>query len=80
MNSETKPEFEGLYRELEETVRRLESGELALEESLALFERATRLAEQCNTQLDHAELRVRQLLGGIDGEPEARLFDLGAQP
>lgn len=80
MNSETKPEFEGLYRELEETVRRLESGELALEESLALFERATRLAEQCNTLLDHAELRVRQLLGGIDGEPEARPFDLGAQP
>jgi len=78
MSSETKPAFEELYRELEDTIRRLESGELALEESLALFERSTRLAEQCNTLLDHAELRVRQLLGDNAGELEARPFEQGA--
>ena len=78
MRNETKPAFEELYRELEDTIRRLESGELALEESLALFERSTRLAEQCNTLLDHAELRVRQLLQGIDGKPDVAPFEQGA--
>jgi exodeoxyribonuclease VII small subunit len=53
--------FEDLYRELEEAVRRLESGDLPLAEALALFERGTRLAEQANALLDKAELRVRQL-------------------
>jgi exodeoxyribonuclease VII small subunit len=59
--------FEELFAELEETVRRLEGGELPLGESLALFERSTALAEQCNTLLDRAELRVRQLMQSADG-------------
>jgi exodeoxyribonuclease VII small subunit len=67
--------FEELYRELEETVRRLESGDLGLAESLALFERGTRLAEQCNALLDQAELRVRQLTAQPDGGLEAVPFE-----
>ncbi len=62
--------FEELYRELEETVRRLEGGDLTLNESLALFERGARLAQQCNALLDSAELRVRQLIARPDGELE----------
>ena len=53
--------FEQAFAELEETVRRLEAGGLALEESLALFERGQALAARCNAQLDQAELKVRQL-------------------
>jgi exodeoxyribonuclease VII small subunit len=67
------PSFEALYRELEETVRRLEAGDLSLDDSLALYGRATTLAEQCNTLLDRAELRVRQVTaqpgGGLAAEP-----------
>jgi exodeoxyribonuclease VII small subunit len=48
VTSQSEPTFEELYRELEASVRRLEAGELSLEESLALFERASQLAEQCN--------------------------------
>jgi exodeoxyribonuclease VII small subunit len=59
--------FEELYRELEETVGKLEAGDLALAESLALFERSIKLAEQCNSLLDRAELRVRQLVQTPDG-------------
>ncbi len=59
--------FEELYCELEETVRKLEAGDLALAESLALFERSIKLAEQCNSLLDRAELRVRQLVQTPDG-------------
>jgi len=68
------PSFEALYRELEETVRRLEAGDLSLDDSLALYDRATALAEQCNTLLDRAELRVRQLSGRPDGGLAAEPF------
>jgi exodeoxyribonuclease VII small subunit len=64
--------FEQAFAELEEIVRKLEAGGLALEESLALFERGQTLATQCNAQLDQAELKVRQLSpeGLIPFEPE----------
>jgi exodeoxyribonuclease VII small subunit len=75
MPSEPQPTFEELYRELEETVRRLEGGDLALAESLALFERGTILAEQCNVLLDSAELRVRQLTTHSDGPAAAEPFE-----
>ncbi len=67
--------FEDLYRELEETVRKLESADLPLAESLALFERSTKLAEQCNALLDGAELRVRQLAVRLDGSQETQPFE-----
>lgn len=67
--------FEQAFQELEDTVRKLEAGGLSLEESLALFERGTELAQLCNEQLDEAELRVRQLLPGPTGEVEAVEFD-----
>jgi exodeoxyribonuclease VII small subunit len=81
----TEISFEDLYRELEETVRKLETGDpstgsgqaLPLAEALALFERGTTLAEQCNTLLDGAELRVRQLTTRPDGRLEAEPFEAG---
>jgi exodeoxyribonuclease VII small subunit len=64
--------FEQAFAELEETVRKLEEGGLALEESLALFERGQALAAHCSAQLDQAELKLRQLTpeGIIPFEPE----------
>ncbi len=56
--------FEDAFRELEEIVAQLESDDLPLEESLALYERGQRLAARCNVQLDTAELRVQQLERG----------------
>jgi exodeoxyribonuclease VII small subunit len=53
--------FEEAFTELEETVRKLETGGLSLEESLALYERGQALAVHCGRQLDEAELKVRQL-------------------
>jgi len=75
MPSEPQPTFEELYRELEETVRRLEAGDLTLDESLALFERGTTLAERCNVLLDSAELRVRQLTTRPNGGLESESFE-----
>jgi exodeoxyribonuclease VII small subunit len=75
MTSESERSFEDLYRELEATVRRLEAGDLTLDESLDLFERATILTEQCNVLLDSAEMRVRQLTTRPDGSVESEPFD-----
>jgi exodeoxyribonuclease VII small subunit len=71
----TEKSFEDLYRELEDTVRKLEAGDLSLAESLALFERSTKLAEDCNTLLDGAELQVRQLIARADGSQDAQPFE-----
>ena len=54
--------FEKALAELEQTVQKLELGELPLADSVALFERGQALAARCQAQLDAAELRVEQLL------------------
>ena len=53
--------FETLYRELEETVSRLEEGGLTLEESLAAYEAGMKLASRCQELLQRAELKVMKL-------------------
>jgi exodeoxyribonuclease VII small subunit len=53
--------FETAYAELEAIVGQLDSGELTLEQSVALYERGRKLAAYCQTLLDQAELRVSQL-------------------
>ena len=59
--------FEAAFQELEETVQRLENGELTLDEAIALFERGQALARLCDEKLEQAELRVDQLLPDADG-------------
>jgi exodeoxyribonuclease VII small subunit len=54
--------FDETLSQLDETVAALESGQLKLDEALALFEHGMRLAQLCQHVLDHAELRVRQLV------------------
>ena len=66
--------FEAIYAELEQVVARLQEGGLALEESMALFERGMLLARACGEQIERAELRVRRLLD--DGQVE----DLAPEP
>jgi len=53
--------FEQAYDQLEAVVAQLESGELTLEESVALYERGQQLARVCGDMLDAADLRVRQV-------------------
>lgn len=60
-------DFEAAFAELEATVRKLERGDLPLEESLALFERGMALARTCERLLDQADLRVRQLVATANG-------------
>jgi exodeoxyribonuclease VII small subunit len=69
--------FEAALKRLTAIVERLESGDLTLEQSLALFEEGTRLSRASQAQLDAAEKRVEELLA-IDesGRPIVRELDL----
>ena len=59
--------FEDALLGLEESVRKLESGELTLDESIKAFEEAMKLVKICNDKLSLAEDRVRILTEGADG-------------
>lgn len=68
-------DFEKKLNRLEEIVEKMESGDLALEDSLKLFEEGIRLSRECNVQLTDAEQKVKILLGvGADGQPVTRDF------
>jgi exodeoxyribonuclease VII small subunit len=77
MNEKNEQEltFEVAFRELEETVRCLEDGELTLDEAIALFERGQALARLCDEKLEKAELRVNQLLPDADGSYREAPFE-----
>lgn len=55
-------------RALEELVRRLERGEMSLEEALAAFEEGIRLVKALNERLTEVEARVEVLTRGQAGE------------
>lgn len=55
--------YEDSLRRLEEIVQRLESGQLSLDESLALFEEGSGLTKVCQRRLTEAELRIERLVG-----------------
>ena len=59
-------DFDTAIAGLEEEVKRLEGGNMTLEESIASFEKAVKLAGICNERLDSAERRVRILIEGAD--------------
>ena len=55
--------FEQAYQELAQIVSQLETGNLTLDESIALFERGQQLSNWCEDQLNKAELRISQVDG-----------------
>jgi exodeoxyribonuclease VII small subunit len=59
--------FEEAMDKLEEIVRKMESGDLTLEESLKAFEEGIRLSRLCSQKIDEAERRVEVLLKTQDG-------------
>ena len=54
-------DFEAAIAELETIVKKLEEGDLALEQSLALYERGVQLSRFCHAQLEQAERRIEIL-------------------
>lgn len=61
--------FEQAFGQLEETVQKLEGGNLSLAEVMGLYERGMALAQQCGIQLDQAELTIKKLSPAGELEP-----------
>jgi len=53
--------FESLQRELEDIVARLERGDVAVDDAIALFRRGEELYRACVARLEAAELRIEEL-------------------
>ncbi|HUF57297.1 MAG TPA: exodeoxyribonuclease VII small subunit [Thermohalobaculum sp.] len=60
--------FEEALAELESVVGRLETGEVPLEQSIALYERGDALKKHCEEKLREAELKVEKIVAGPDGK------------
>ena len=67
--------FEPSMARLDEIVHHLESGDMPLNDTLALFEEGTALVASCSKMLDEAEQKVVKLKKGADGSPLELPFD-----
>jgi exodeoxyribonuclease VII small subunit len=61
--------FEAALKRLEEIVRRLESGEAPLDESIALYGEGDLLRQQCEKRLHAAQAKIEKIQLGRDGQP-----------
>lgn len=70
-------DFEAAIAELESVVKRLEEGDLPLEQSLALYERGVQLSRFCHAQLEEAERRIDVLTerGELKAAPASLIAD-----
>jgi len=67
--------FEQSMERLDEIVHHLETGDMPLNDTLALFEEGTALISQCSKMLDEAEQKVVKLKKGTDGKPVELPFE-----
>jgi exodeoxyribonuclease VII small subunit len=68
-------EFEKSFQQLEAIVRRLESEELPLDDSLQLFEEGIRLSRFCHQRLAEVEKKIELILADAKGEPRVEPFE-----
>jgi len=66
--------FEDSLKKLESIVAQLEQGDLALEDSLKLFEEGVGLSAACKQELDTAEGKVQMLVKQRDGSQKIEPF------
>ena len=62
--------FEEAIRELEQVVTQLDRGDVALEDSIKLYERGAALKARCEAKLKEAEEKVAQITLDANGQPK----------
>jgi exodeoxyribonuclease VII small subunit len=77
----TIKDFEAALTELDTIVKKLEDGDIPLEQSLQLFERGVQLSRFCHARLEEAERRIEILneRGQLQDAPESLLNDGDSQ-
>ena len=66
--------FEQSMQRLEQIVRAMERGDVALDESLKLFQEGTELVRSCGKLLDEAKLQIQKVMTAADGSPVMEEF------
>ena len=66
--------FEQAYARLEKILGELNSGNTPLEDSLKLYEEASRLITLCSSKLSHAEQKIEMLIKSRDHRPQTAPF------
>ncbi|MFI4948627.1 MAG: exodeoxyribonuclease VII small subunit [Alphaproteobacteria bacterium] len=64
--------FEDALAELEQIVRRLEAGQVKLDDAIQSYERGAQLKRHCESKLSEAQSRVDRIVIGPDGAVTAR--------
>ena len=59
--------FEDALRALEDVVRKLEGGDVPLDDSISLYERGEQLRKHCQARLDAAQARIEKIVQQADG-------------
>ncbi len=72
--NEQNQTFEQSMARLEQIVRSMERGDVALEESLKLFQEGTGLVRRCQKLLEDAQLQVKKIMTAPDGSPVEEEF------
>jgi exodeoxyribonuclease VII small subunit len=67
--------FEQALLELEAIVRKLETGQGALENSIEDYERGTLLKAHCQKKLADAKMKVEKIITTMDGKTAVAAFD-----
>jgi exodeoxyribonuclease VII small subunit len=78
MSDPSIKDFEAAIAELESVVKKLEEGDLSLEQSLELYERGVTLSRYCHSRLEAAEKRIEIL--NERGELKPAPASLAADP
>src|SRR3954464_4074997 len=60
--------FEDALAELEQIVRRLEAGQVKLDDAIQCYERGAQLKQHCERKLNEAQQRVDRIVVGPDGD------------
>ena len=71
--NEKNATFESNMQRLEQIVRAMERGDVALDESLKLFQ-GTELVRSSGKLLDDAQLQIEKVVKGADGNPTFEEF------
>lgn len=67
--------YEAALEAIERIVEQLESGELSLEDSLAIFEKGVGLTKYCYQKLDEVEKKIEILTKGREGKLQLKRFE-----
>ena len=71
--------FEDAFQKLETIVKKLEEGNISLEDSLKAFEEGVRLSRFCSKKLDEAEKKVEILLKDSNGRLVPKPISMDAE-